>query len=118
MTYNLERRMRKLRTKSLIIIAVIFLVTGIGIGQDTKKGKTGREEFQTNCSSCHPDGGNVIKPEKPLQGSKKLLNFKTFLLWIRNPVKTMTKFPPSQISDKQAQALYDYILTAPKNGWK
>jgi cytochrome c6 len=120
-TDNPERRikkMRKLCTKSAIIMAVIFLSTGIGVGQDTKKGKTGREEFQTNCLPCHPDGGNAINPEKPVTGSKKLANFKTFLSWIRNPVQSMTKFPPSQISDKQARELYDYILAAAKKGWK
>lgn len=105
-------------TKLAIIMAVIFLVTGIGVGQDAKKGKTGREEYQTSCSPCHPDGGNVIKPEKPLRGSKKLANFKTFLSWIRKPVQNMTAFSPAEISDKQAQELYDFILRASKSGWK
>jgi cytochrome c6 len=99
-------------------MVVIFLVTGIGIAQDMQKGKTGKEEYQTNCSPCHPDGGNVIKPEKPLKGSKKLANFKTFISWIRNPLPSMTTFPASQISDKQARERYDFIITAPKNGWK
>jgi hypothetical protein len=119
--YNPERSMRKMRklcTKSAIIMAVIFLVTSMGIGQDKQKDKTGREAFQTNCSPCHPDGGNVVKPGKPMKDSKKLANFKTFLAWIRNPVQTMPTFPPSQITDEQAREMYDYILTASKNGWK
>lgn len=111
-------RMRKLYFKLAIIMTIILLVTGMGIGQGTGKGKTGREEFQKNCTPCHPDGGNVIKREKPMKESKKLANFNTFLAWIRNPVQTMPTFPPSQISDKQARELYDYIVRAAKNGWK
>lgn len=104
--------------KISIITAIVLLVAGIGMGEGIKKVKTGRDEFQTNCSPCHPDGNNVLKPEKPIKGSKKLANFKTFLSWIRNPVQPMTPFPPSQISDKQARELYDYTLAAAKNGWK
>lgn len=117
-TYLMARRMRKLLIKSAIIMAFIFMIPGIGAGQDRGKGKTGQEEFQTNCSVCHPNGGNVINPKKPMKGSEKLANFKTFLAWIRKPVQTMTSFPTSQISDKQARELYDYILRTQKSGWK
>ena len=104
--------------KSAIIIALIFLVTGIGLGQDTGNGMPGREEFQINCLPCHPNGNNVIRPDKPMKTSKKLTDFKLFLSWIRNPIEPMTPFPPSRISDKQAGDLYNYIVMASKNEWK
>jgi mono/diheme cytochrome c family protein len=110
--------MRKVCSRSAILLAVIFLVTGAGMAQDQGTAKSGREEFQTNCSPCHPDGGNAIKPEKPLKSSRKLANFSAFLSWIRKPEPSMTTFPPSQISDKQARELYNYIVSASKNNWK
>jgi mono/diheme cytochrome c family protein len=110
--------MRKLSIRSAVLLAVILLITGISIGQDQGTAKSGREEFQANCSPCHPDGGNAIKPEKPLKSSKKLANFSVFLSWIRKPEPSMTTFPASQISDKQARELYDYIVSASKNAWK
>ena len=109
---------KKFGTKVLIIMTIVLLITGMGLGAEKGKGKTGREEFQEKCAICHPEGGNVIKPDKPLKGSEKLANFQTFQTWIRNPVPPMTSFPASQISERQARVIYDYILTALKKGWK
>ena len=110
--------MKNLEAKVMIIMAAVLLMTGMGLGAEKGKGKTGQEEFQANCAVCHPEGGNVIKPDKPLKGSDKLKDFKIFQAWIRNPVPPMTAFTTVQISEQQARAIYDYILTASKKGWK
>ena len=110
--------MKKLDMNMAIILAVILLMPCLGLGAGKEKGKTGQEEFQTNCAACHPDGGNVIKPDKPMKGSEKLADFKAFQAWIRKPVPPMTPFTTAQISDKQVRVLYDYILMASKKVWK
>lgn len=75
-----------------------------------KQVSAGEAVFQQNCSVCHPDGGNLIKPDKPIKGSTKLKNLKTFIGYIRSPYSPMPAFPASKISDQKAQELYDYIV--------
>lgn len=36
------------------------------------KDRTGSQIFARNCNSCHPQGGNTIRPDLPLRGSSKL----------------------------------------------
>jgi cytochrome c6 len=98
-------------------ISVALLSFG-GFGQVTAKSGVGEEAFQEHCSSCHPNGGNVIEPEDTIKGSPKLKDFKTFLSWIRKPVQPMPTFSASQISEEQARQLYDYIIEASKSEWK
>jgi cytochrome c6 len=103
---------------SVAAICVALLSFFGGFGQVTAKSKIGEEEFKENCSSCHPNGGNVIEPEDTIKGSPRLRDFKTFLSWIRKPVQPMPTFSSSQISEEQARQLYDYIVEASKSEWK
>jgi len=52
-------------------ICVALLSVG-GFGQETAKSKIGEEEFKENCSSCHPNGGNIDRDQKipQIQGCK------------------------------------------------
>ena len=72
--------------------------------------EAGAKLFGRNCQSCHPGGGNVVKPEIPLRTSGRLTDFKLFFAWIRNPEPPMPAFSPLKISDEQAHQLYDYIV--------
>ena len=113
--------MKPVQDKRLIVAIVMplfLLATGMGIGQETGSEGKGRETFAMNCSPCHPQGGNLIKPEKTIKGSKKLTNPKALLEWIRKSVASMPVFPAARISDKQAEELYLYIVMAAKNEWK
>ena len=96
----------------------VALLSVAGFGQEAAKSKIGEEEFKENCSSCHPNGGNVIKPEDTIKGSPMLKDFETFLSWIRKPVQPMPTFSASQISEEQAKQLYDFIVEASKSEWK
>jgi cytochrome c6 len=79
--------------------------------------ENGEEIFNANCRVCHVNGGNIISPRLPLRGSQKLIDFKTFLSFIRNPGMpdgssgAMPSFSESQISDKGAENLYKYIIS-------
>lgn len=65
--------------------------------------------FENHCSGCHPGGGNMQNPDKPIQGSLKLKNFETFNAFVRDPGGSMPPFSPDLISDTQVQALYQYL---------
>jgi uncharacterized membrane protein len=74
------------------------------------------EQFTKSCSGCHPNGGNSIKPHLPLSDAPQLVNFQTFLSYIRSP-KTrdgsetvMPSFSPEKLSDQQAREVYQYIV--------
>jgi mono/diheme cytochrome c family protein len=97
---------------------------GSGKGSKSQKlaGTAGEKIFNLNCNRCHPNGGNVILPDLPLRGSSKLADFKTFLSYIRDPKMpdgsegVMPVFPKKQISDQEAQTLYQYITSFGTSG--
>jgi mono/diheme cytochrome c family protein len=110
-------------SRGLLAIYALCLLIAIGLGffgaqlvypgkaQATpEQYKAGERIFLANCSVCHPQGGNVIKPDKPLINSPKLKDLKTFIKQIRHPVAPMPAFGPSQITDQQADELYRYIV--------
>jgi cytochrome c553 len=88
--------------------------------QMSQEGIQGGNIFFNNCVRCHPQGGNIIDPDLPIRGSKKLKDFNSFLNFIRNPKRpdgsrgVMPAFPESNISDQQAKELYQYI-TSPQS---
>ncbi|MGA2642875.1 MAG: cytochrome c [Spirochaetia bacterium] len=75
----------------------------------------GQRLFAANCSSCHPNGGNVIVAELPLKKSKMLASAAAFTAFIRSPkmpdgsAGQMPSFSDDQVTDKQAGELYTYI---------
>jgi cytochrome c6 len=97
--------------KLLAITASTILIAG---GAATALAATGQELFKQHCAVCHPDGGNIIKPEHTLH--KKSLeqhgikNWKGIVNNMRNPGPGMTKFDAKTIPDKDAKAIAEYIL--------
>ena len=79
--------------------------------------ENGEKIFNNSCRVCHVNGGNVIDPRFPLRGSQKLTDFKRFLSYVRNPKMpdgssgAMPSFPESQISQKDADNLYQYFVS-------
>jgi Cytochrome C oxidase, cbb3-type, subunit III len=82
----------------------------------------GQEIFGELCSGCHENGGNIITPNLPIKGSYKLTNYETFLSFIRDPKMpdgssgAMPSFSESQISQKDAEKLYQYLLSLSPKG--
>jgi mono/diheme cytochrome c family protein len=110
-------------SRGLLAIYSLCLLTAIGLGyfgaqlvyagkaQATpEQYKAGERIFLAHCSACHPQGGNVIKPQMPIHGSPLLKDLKTFIKWIRHPDPPMPAFGPSQISDQEAGELYHYVV--------
>ena len=91
------------------------LVFGAG---RVKEGRVSAEQFTKNCSSCHPNGGNGIKPNLPHRTAPQLTDFQTFLAYVRSPKArdgsetVMPPFPADRLTEEQAKEIYDYVITA------
>ena len=74
----------------------------------------GEALFKQHCSVCHVNGGNLITPAKTLsKKDREKNNIKTaaaIVKTMRNPGPAMTKFDSKTISEKDAEAIAEYIL--------
>jgi cytochrome c6 len=123
--------------KQLALIMAVLAISGVSMGGCTKETpeKSGAPQtapaaqpaqaqpaqaaggealFKQHCALCHPDGGNIINPKKPLH-SKALAvagisRPEEIVKIIRNPGPGMTKFNEKTISDTDAAAISEYIL--------
>jgi cytochrome c6 len=67
----------------------------------------GEAIFKAKCASCHPDGGNVMKPKDSIKGIK---NAKKIFTQVRKGGGGMPAFDAKAISDAEAKQLADYIM--------
>lgn len=81
---------------------------------EPKKGK-GELTFDSHCSSCHINGGNVVNPQKPMAGSKYLSNYVSFKNYLKEPVGTMPHYENLIKNDKVLKDLYHYVQTLKKS---
>jgi len=119
-------------SKSAVIIYALCLVNVTAIGYfggelvfgdrtalkevETVGVEVKAQQFTKFCSACHPNGGNSIKPHLPLKDAPQLVNFETFLSYIRSPEArdgsqtVMPSFSPEKLSDQEAREVYQYIV--------
>ncbi|MBN2354413.1 MAG: c-type cytochrome [Spirochaetales bacterium] len=89
-----------------------------------KPSAAGEALFAGYCASCHPGGGNVIRPDLTIKISRTLSDESTFLGFIRDPrlpsgqAGAMPSFPADVLPDKSAGDLYDYLIYMNAHGWK
>lgn len=77
---------------------------------------SGEELFKRYCASCHPNGGNVSDPARTLFPSALKRNHITsvedVVRIMRHPISRMIRFDESTLSDRDARAIAEYVLTA------
>ena len=77
--------------------------------------QAGEALFKQYCSPCHPDGGNVTDPQRSLRGSvlkaNRIKKPEDIVRIMRHPISRMTRFDQQTISDRDAFAIAEYILT-------
>lgn len=71
----------------------------------------GEKLFKTNCSGCHLNGKNLIKPDKPIIGSLKLKSKESFKVFISSPPPPMPNFKNIALKDDHFNALYNYVVS-------
>jgi cytochrome c6 len=101
------------------IIAGVFVLAGCAAGVlifsgRAAAGNNGEALFKQHCAVCHPDGGNIINPQKTLlKKDREAHNVKTaqdIIHNMRNPGLGMTKFDEKTVPDKDAKEIAEYIL--------
>ena len=116
--------MRALKRVILFLLAVslpLFLVSLLVKGASA--GDTGETLFRNNCSSCHPDGNNILNRKKTLHKADREANniftAEDIVQKMRNPGPApthpeewagMKMFDKNKISDEDALKIADYIL--------
>jgi len=69
--------------------------------------------FKEYCSSCHPDGGNVVNPKKTLHAAvladNKITRPEDLIGLLRTPGPGMRTFDDRTITDSDARAIYLYL---------
>ena len=71
----------------------------------------GEKLFKANCSGCHLNGQNLIKPGKPIIGSLKLKSKDSFKTFIESPPPPMPNFKNITSNPNQLDALYNYVIS-------
>jgi len=106
-----------MKRRAIAAVALMSMTVLAGAAYaDTKGGKIdGKKEFEEHCAVCHKDGGNTVNPAKTLARKDREANgvktAKEIIGKMRTPGPGMTPFDKKTISDKEAKAIADYILT-------
>ncbi len=103
--------------------ALIFLFAVSLPAKGTSEETSGEALFKEHCASCHPDGGNILNPNKTLhEKDREANNIRTvddIVRKMRNPGPFpdhpqewagMRMFDQKTISDDDARKIADYIL--------
>lgn len=76
--------------------------------------KDGQDLFQQYCAVCHPGGGNIINPNKGLDGKSLAANGIStagdIVATMRQPGPGMSRFEKDLLSDREAGLIAEYIL--------
>jgi cytochrome c6 len=104
----------KTRFTTLTLMAAGLLFAACPGGAEPVGDDSGKALFEQHCAVCHPDGGNIINPEKPLDGATLAANgietAEEIVATLRKPGPGMITFGPEVISDDEAREIADYIL--------
>src|SRR5579885_612489 len=66
----------------------------------------GAQTFKTHCASCHTAGGNNVKPEHPLAGSKQLSTLAVFKSYLSKPPGHMPYYQDVVNNKEMLDSLY------------
>jgi len=95
--------------KVLVLTAAGVLTAGLAMASSQ-----GEELYQKHCSSCHPNGGNIINAQKTLHKQSLEANgVKTvddIVDKMRHPGPGMMTFDETTLPDAQAKAIAEYVL--------
>jgi cytochrome c6 len=97
-----------------LVATSLTLIVADGFAKEGKKAISGAAEFKEHCMVCHPEGGNLINPAKPLRkkdlDANNIRKPEDIVAKMRNPGPSMTQFDKTMVSDKEAKAIAEYIL--------
>ncbi len=101
----------------------VLLSSSSLFAKDAPVEQSGEQLFKEHCSACHPNGGNILSPQKTLsRKDREANNIKTsddIIRKMRNPGPSPTHpqewagmkiFDQKTVSDGDARKIADYIL--------
>ncbi len=98
--------------KLTVTLLALALLSSPAFAKEKKA--DGKKEFDEHCAVCHKDGGNIVNPAKTLKKADREANgvkkWQDIVGKMRNPGPGMTKFEKSDVSDKEARAIAEYVL--------
>jgi len=108
----------------LLAVSLPLLLVSLSVkGASAAAGDTGESLFKKNCSSCHPDGDNILNRKKTLHKADREANniftAEDIIKKMRNPGPApthpqdwagMKMFDKNKISDDDALKIANYIL--------
>jgi cytochrome c6 len=106
--------MKKRLIFAATVLAVCFYIQAAAAAEQSAKADSGEKLFTQQCAVCHPQGGNIINPQKTL--SKKTLSANSIkteediIKIMRKGAPGMTKFDIATISDENAKLIAGYVL--------
>lgn len=71
----------------------------------------GAQLFQQHCAKCHAEGGNIVKPSRPVAESKQLASLVLFKSYLSSPPGHMPYYQNIVKDPKILSALYNYCKT-------
>lgn len=97
----------------IIVFAIGYFGGGLVYSNRSKatanEEKVGQELYMANCNSCHANGGNVMKPDRPVTHSDKTADYETFLSWVRSPRRPMPAYPATVLTDEEVKEIFNYV---------
>jgi len=98
----------------LIAAVLLFLIPGVLAAAGSEDGKSGEGLFKEHCAVCHPDGGNIVNPNKTLhkkdREANRVMTAADIISKMRKPGEGMLQFDKNSISDRDAARIANYIL--------
>lgn len=106
--------MKKNRILPVILLSAgVFALSAHAAMQGPSDGK---KEFEEHCIACHANGGNIVNPAKTLKKAdldkSGIKSWRDIVAKMRNPGPGMQQFEKKDVSDEEARAIAEYVLTA------
>jgi len=94
---------------------IIFALTAYVGALQAAAPNDGEALFNKYCAACHPNGGNIIEPNKTLSKMHREKNGKktvdSIIKMMRSPTGAgMAVFDESSLPEKEAKKIAEYII--------
>jgi len=106
----------KKRAIACCLLAGTMCVVTLAKAQEEPAVASGRRLFEKHCAVCHPNGGNVVNPNKTLRKKHLADNGLSIpdalVSYMQNPGTGMPKLvhEDREITNKQAKSIAAYII--------
>jgi mono/diheme cytochrome c family protein len=100
--------------KRYSVFLLVCLVASLFLFAPTEarpKKIAGAQLFQQHCAKCHTEGGNIVKPNRPVAESKQLASLVLFKAYLSAPPGHMPYYQNIVKDPKTLSALYNYCKT-------